>query len=280
MQSLPENVETIEKEANKIIGLDAEGRGVAEFDAATGEWIELAPVIDQATWDALKTEEERLALFPEVSENGYKMAELIGKSGFAAYRDKDGFLMEGMNYKGESVSKAELEKIMAQEARLRQDNSLVSDKIHSTDTNGTKVRGIHGLPVNPGVAEWRLVTDPSGVQYNLEGATVLTINPATGTEEEIFIRFRTYNASMKDLIPELTKWTMEPETMRAGIVYNFDYVEFADATWNNSPVTVTYRTIGKGTPELFQALRAGETVNIPDGFGLDIHDVEVAWSGY
>ena len=58
MQSLPEGVVTIEKDANKIIGLDADGKPVMEFDSETGEWIKLAPVIDQATWEKMKPDEQ------------------------------------------------------------------------------------------------------------------------------------------------------------------------------------------------------------------------------
>src|ERR1043166_9717894 len=38
MQSLPESVLTIEKDGNKIFGLDAERKRVREFNLETGEW--------------------------------------------------------------------------------------------------------------------------------------------------------------------------------------------------------------------------------------------------
>jgi hypothetical protein len=297
MQSLPEGI-TVQKEGDAILGLDAEGKRVMEFNSETGEWVEPAPAIDQATWISLQTREKRLALFPEILESGSRRGELIGRSGWVAYRDENGMLVEGRHYNGDIISRDETIKIMAETLRLGKTNSM--DLISGPRNDGSVTHHMSGFAVNPGVAEWKQVTDERGVVYNLKGNTFATVNPVSGEIEEFFLRFRTYDANMVDLIPALEMDMMDAEATKPGVVYDFLFIESVSSPgWKVSHVSATHRTIGGS--EQFEAIREilaeikaaqknktervitledVQRVNLPDGFGVDFHNIEVAWVGY
>ena len=76
MQSLPENVVSVEVDGEQIFGLDSQGSQVMEYSLESGKWVEIEKTL---TIDALLAGHWRGYIFDQAPEGHFEMKDAEGK---------------------------------------------------------------------------------------------------------------------------------------------------------------------------------------------------------